>query len=100
MTGPSAPPEEKLAIQMPMAFCRSWECGKRVVIIDRVEGARVAAASPMKARAAIIMGALSDRAAISEAVPKAKAPHSRSRRRPIRSPNTPIGISAAARTKP
>ena len=59
-------------------------------ISDRVEGARVAPATPSRARAAISMPALGENAASTEAAPKAAAPASSSRRRPIRSPRVPM----------
>jgi hypothetical protein len=100
INGPMAPPAEKLAIQTPIALLRSSGCGNRLLTIDSVEGASVAAASPINARAAIIIGAELAKAAISDAAPNANAPHRSSRRRPIRSPKTPMGISAAARMNP
>src|SRR6266516_2368591 len=59
-------------------------------INDSVEGARVAAAMPRSARAAISMAAVVESAARIEPIPNARAPASNRRRRPIRSPRLPI----------
>ena len=53
---------------------------------DRVEGATVAPASPSTARLAMSISAVLAKAAITEAIPKAAAPISKRRRRPMRSP--------------
>jgi hypothetical protein len=69
-------------------------------ISDSVDGARVAPATPSSARAAISCSALVANAATIEAIPKAAAPSSSSRRRPIRSPRVPIVISNPATRNP
>jgi hypothetical protein len=69
-------------------------------ISDRVEGARVAPATPSTARAAISIPGLAEKAASTEATPNAAAPASRSRRRPIRSPRAPMVISDPASVNP
>ncbi len=68
-----------------------WPRSRNMLRInDRVDGARVAPAMPSSARAAISVFVLRADAAASEARPKAAAPISKSRRRPIRSPRLPI----------
>ncbi len=99
-SGPMAVPAEKLAIQAPTATVRSAGFGNMLRIKDRLEGASVAPASPRAARAAISMPALLAKAAKMEAMPKARAPASSRRRRPMRSPSVPMGMSDPARTKP
>ena len=69
-------------------------------ISDRVDGARVAPATPSRARAAISISALVENAASTEATPKPAAPISSSRRRPIRSPRVPMVISDPATMNP
>jgi hypothetical protein len=69
-------------------------------INDSVEGAKVAAATPSNARAAISISALLENAATSDAAPKATAPIKSSRRRPILSPSVPIVKSKPASRKP
>ena len=59
-------------------------------ISDSVDGARVAPAIPSSARLAISCSALVDSAASTDTTPKAAAPSSSSRRRPIRSPRVPM----------
>ena len=69
-------------------------------VSDRVDGARVAPATPSSARVAISISALVEKAASTEATPKAAAPISRSRRRPMRSPRVPMVISDPATINP
>ena len=69
-------------------------------ISDRVDGARVAPATPSRARVAISISALVEKAASTEATPNAAAPISSSRRRPIRSPSVPMVISEPATRNP
>ena len=100
ISGPIAPPSEKLAIQMPIAnwrCCGSWNMFR---ISDKVDGARVAPATPSSARIAISIALLVENAAIAEAMPKAAAPISSSLRRPMRSPSVPIVIRKPATRKP
>ena len=99
-TGPIADPAEKLPIQKPMATDRclgSWNMWK---ISDSVDGARVAPATPSRARLTIRDSALGEKAASSDTSPKAVAPIIRSRRRPIRSPRVPMVISDPATKNP
>src|SRR5579859_6810068 len=70
-----------------------------LLISDRVDGARVAPATPSSARAAISSPGLVAYAASTEAAANPAAPVSSRRRRPIRSPRVPIVISDPARTK-
>jgi hypothetical protein len=67
---------------------------------ERVEGARVAAATPRSARETINISTLFEKAASTDAAPKAAAPIRRSRRRPMRSPSVPIVTRNPARKKP
>ena len=67
---------------------------------DSVDGARVAAATPRRARDKISISTLVEKAASIEATPKAAAPMRSSRRRPIRSPSVPMVIRKPARKKP
>ena len=69
-------------------------------ISDSVDGARVAPAIPSNARLAISCSGLVDRAASTETTPKAAAPASSSRRRPIRSPRVPMVIRNPATMNP
>ena len=69
-------------------------------IRDRVDGIRVAPEMPRIARVAISISALVEKAASTDATPKAAAPISSSRRRPIRSPRVPMVISEPAIRKP
>jgi hypothetical protein len=67
---------------------------------ESVDGASVAPATPSNARVAISISALFENAAITDAPPKAAAPISSRRRRPILSPSVPIVISDPATRKP
>ncbi len=83
-----------------MATVRWCASRNMLRIRDRVDGARVAPATPRSARVAISISALVENAAITDAAPNAAAPIKRSRRRPIRSPSVPIVISDPATRKP
>ena len=89
-SGPIAPPTEKAVIHTEMATVRCRGSRNMLRISDRVEGATVAPASPSRARAAISIATLAAQAASSEVAPKAAAPISSSRRRPMRSPRVPM----------
>jgi hypothetical protein len=67
---------------------------------DRVDGATVAPATPMRARAAMSISALVANAAIIDVTLNPTAPISRSFRRPIRSPSVPMVMSDPATRKP
>jgi hypothetical protein len=69
-------------------------------IKERVDGARVAPATPSSARVAISILALVEKAAMTEATPNPAAPIIRRRRRPIRSPSVPMVIRDPATRKP
>ena len=75
----------------------SWNMWK---ISDSVDGASVAPAMPSRARLTISISALVENAASTETTPKAAAPISSSRRRPIRSPRVPMVTSEPATMKP
>jgi hypothetical protein len=59
-------------------------------ISDRVDGAIVAPAMPSRARLTMSMPVVVENAASSDTAPKAAAPVSSSRRRPMRSPSVPM----------
>ena len=67
---------------------------------ESVDGASVAPARPCSARATISISALVDMAARIDVAPKAAAPMSSTRRRPMRSPSVPMVTSAPATMKP
>ena len=69
-------------------------------ISDRVDGAIVAPAIPIKARLAMSMSAVDENAAASDATAKPAAPASKSFRRPMRSPRVPMVMSRPATRKP
>jgi hypothetical protein len=69
-------------------------------ISDSVDGASVAPAIPSSARQAISISGLVEKAASTETAPKAVAPPSSSRRRPIRSPRVPMVIRHPATMNP
>ncbi len=94
------PPIEKLVVQIPIAKVRWPASWNMLRISDRVDGISVAPATPSTARVAISISALVENAASTDATPKAAAPISSSRRRPIRSPRVPMVISDPAIRKP
>ena len=94
------PPAENAATQMPIAVARSRSSRNMLRISDSVDGDSVAAVTPSSARLAISISALVEKAASTEAAPNAAAPHSSSRRRPMRSPSVPIVTSSPASRKP
>jgi hypothetical protein len=69
-------------------------------ISDSVDGASVAPAIPRRARLAISISGLVEKAARSDRTPNAAAPTRSSLRRPIRSPNVPIVTRKPATMKP
>jgi hypothetical protein len=96
--GPRADPIAKPDAHRPMATRRRAGSGKVVRISERVEGIKVAPATPSIARAAISTAGLVAKAASVDATANPVAPMSRSRRRPMRSPRLPIVMSRPART--
>lgn len=98
-TGPTAAPAEAIAPQMPMARLRSRGSWNRLRIRARVDGIRVAPATPSSARATIIISGVVAYALSTETAPNATAPISSSFLRPIRSPRLPIETSRPAMTK-
>ncbi len=100
MIGPTTAPPAKPAVQMPtaVALCRSSRNMFR--IRERVEGASVAPAMPMRARVAMSIPGPVEKAARAEARPNAAAPVSSTRRRPNRSPRVPIVMSRPASRNP
>ncbi|EPD91609.1 hypothetical protein HMPREF1486_04568 [Streptomyces sp. HPH0547] len=100
MIGPTTAPPAKPAVQMPtaVALCRSSRNTFR--IRERVEGASVAPAIPMRARVAMSVSGPVERAARAEARPDAAAPASSTRRRPNRPPTVPIVTSRPASRNP
>ena len=99
-SGPIAAPAEKLVTHTAIATVRCPSSRNMLRIRESVDGARVAAATPSSAREAISISALVEKAATTEAAPKAAAPVSSSRRRPTRSPSVPIVMSRPASRKP
>ena len=100
MIGPIAMPPMKQASQTPIANARCFGSSNMLLISAKVEGATVAPAIPIRARAAISISGLTENAASSEATPNSAPPISSSRRRPIRSPSEPMVISSPAIMKP
>ena len=99
-TGPTAVPAENTAAHTPMARPRCLGSTNMCRIRARVEGSRVAPATPSRARVAMSIPALLAKAAITDATPNVAAPASSRRRRPIRSPSVPIVINEPATRKP
>jgi hypothetical protein len=95
-----AAPTEKLVAHTATAKVRCRGSANMLRISDRVEGARVAPATPSSARATISISALVENAASTEATPKATAPAKSSLRRPMRSPRVPMVISDPATMNP
>ncbi len=84
---------------MPMARLRSRGSEKMFRISPRVDGIRVAPATPSRARATITVSGLVAQAVRTETAPKAVAPSRSSFLRPIRSPREPMETSRPAMTK-
>ena len=84
-----------------MAVVRCLWSWNMLKISDSVDGARVAPAMPSRARLTIsrISGVV-ENAASTETAPKAAAPISSSRRRPIRSPSVPMVTRSPAIMNP
>ena len=100
MIGPITAPPVKATVHRPMAVRRWAGSANMARISENVDGARVAPPMPSRARPRMNSSGLEDRTRSAEAVPKAAAPASRSRLRPMRSPRLPIVMSSPARTKP
>jgi hypothetical protein len=83
-----------------MANVRSPGWRNMFRIKERVEGARVAPASPRRAREAISISAVLEKAAMMEVTPKAAAPMRSRRLRPMRSPRVPMVMSDPETRKP
>ena len=100
ISGPIAPPSEKLVAQTPIATVR-WRASMNMLrISESVDGASVAPAIPRSARLRISISGARGEGGDVEAMPNAAAPISSRRRRPIRSPSVPIVISEPASRKP
>ncbi len=93
---PIMPPVPAKPAQMPMARARS-DCGKLVVITDRVTGMIIAAPAPATIRNAIRISGLLTNADSALAAINTVSPATSTILRPHRSPIAPIGISSAAR---
>ena len=87
-------------IQTPIAKVRWFASRNMLRISESVDGAIVAPAIPSSARDTISISALVENAARSEASPKATAPISSRRRRPMRSPSVPMVMSIPATMNP
>jgi hypothetical protein len=100
VSSPIGPPAAKAAPHRLIAVVRCRASWNMFRMSERVEGAMVAPAIPSRARDAISISALVEKAARSDATPKPAAPTMRTRRRPIRSPRVPIVIRNPATRKP
>ena len=69
-------------------------------ISESVDGASVAPAMPSRARLAMSISGVVEKAASIESAPNAAAPMSSSLRRPMRSPSVPIVMRKPATMKP
>lgn len=98
--GPTAAPLAKHAIHTAMAKPRCRGSRNMLLSSDRLEGVKVAPATPSRARAAISIAGLVAKAAASEARPNAAAPMSSSLRRPMRSARPPMVTRNPATRKP
>ena len=96
--GPSAAPAEKPAAHTAIAMRRWSRLVKMLRRSDSVDGISIAPNTPIAARAAISHSALGAKAASAETRPNPVAPMSSIRRRPNRSPSTPIVTSRLAST--
>ena len=99
-TGPRAPPVNWQVAQLAMARPRSVSSRNMLVISARVDGARVAPATPSSARVTISISGLTASAATADSTANAAAPASSSRLRPIRSPRVPIVMTRPATVIP
>ncbi len=95
--GPSGMPTAIPAVITATALARS-PAGKRLGMIDIPSGMMNAPPRPITVRTAIRVLAESVRVPTSEAAPKRVSPAMSSRRRPKRSPSSPAGSMAAAKT--
>ena len=74
---------------IPMARARSRSVVKTLVRIDKVQGMRAAAPTPITARAAMSRSGLADQAASADPPPKTTSPPMNTNLRPTRSPSAP-----------
>ncbi|MDF9812180.1 hypothetical protein M2266_001411 [Streptomyces sp. SPB162] len=97
-TGPTAAPAVEAAPHTPIAKLRSRGSVKRLRISARVDGIKVAPATPIRARAMISVSGVCAYAASTDSPPNAAEPMSSSFLRPTRSPRLPIETSRPAMT--
>lgn len=95
-----ATPTENVVIHNAIAKVRCWSLRNIVRMSAKVEGIKVAPATPSAARAAMNISGVVDRAAQTDAAMKATEPTSSSRRRPMRSPIPPIVTNSPAIMNP
>ena len=96
--GPRAMPETEIALQMPTALPRS-SGGKAAEISESESGMMKAAPSPCRARIAISISMLCEKAASNEVAVKSARPIMNQRLRPKRSPRPPAVIWSEAKTR-
>ena len=99
-TGPATAPPMNPPVNTATAAARCFGSWNMWLISAKPDGASVAAATPISARAVISIPALLEKAASTDADPNAAAPDRSSRRRPSRSPSVPIVIRNPAIMKP
>ncbi len=87
--GPSATPMPAVPDQSPMARARSRSMVKTLVRIDKVQGIRHAAPTPMMARASVKRSGVPAHAAKAEPPPNTTKPPRKMGLRPTRSPSAP-----------
>ena len=87
--GPMATPSPVVPDQIPIARARSRSPVNTLVRIDKVEGMRAAAPTPMTARAAMSRSGVSGQAAMADPAPKTTSPAMNTHLRPTRSPSAP-----------
>ena len=97
--GPMAAPPPPTVPQIPRAKLRCFSSKNVCRKPDKVAGISIAAPKANKAREAISISALLEKAAHKEATAKIAAPINISRLKPIRSPKAPIGSIRPAITK-
>ena len=94
--GPRMPPIANLAVQIPSAIARCRGTWNIDWISESVDGATIAAPTPISPRQMIRLTGLPASAAPIEARPKTAAPTRSIRRRPNRSASIPLGSSRPA----
>ena len=96
--GPRATPRPVVPDQIPMARTRSFSSVNTLVRIERVQGIRPAAPTPITARANIRRSGLTDSAASADPPAKTTSPARKIHFRPTLSPRAPIESNKPAKT--